>query len=419
MSRTIIARAPWFELAASDDAEAELLVYGEIGDLAALFDMGVGPRQMVDAIREVDGRRLTVRVNSSGGDAFGGIAIHNALIAREGETVARVEGLAASAASVIVMGADRIEMASGSMLMIHDASCFTYGPADDQRKSADLLDKLSDELAGIYARRAGVSEERMRADMRAETWFTADEAVAIGLADVALADGGHLAPADADAMARRIGQFQHPPGRAIQIAAQWIGQAQSKERPTMDKSTEEQIADLQGQLDAAQALASERAGVVDDLQAQFDAAIAQRDEVKAQFVAVVAERDALQAQLAEALEAQRTEKRDALIDAAFDAGKIIDAQREHFVAFFDAAPEACAAALDAIPRDSAWNASGSTVSNAAAAANVTALNGAEELRAEARRHAAANDCTFREALRVVAKSNPDAAAEAGYNFEGS
>lgn len=89
----------------------------------------------------------------------------------------------AAGAAFVVMGADEVVMARNSELMIHEASGVCVGPSDDMRKTADVLDKLSDNVAAIYADRASGSTETWRAAMREETWYSADEAVAAGLAD--------------------------------------------------------------------------------------------------------------------------------------------------------------------------------------------------------------------------------------------
>lgn len=125
-----------------------------------------------------------MHINSPGGDVFDGIAILNALRAHKGPVTTIVDGLAASAASFIAQaGATRIMMRNSEM-MIHDASGLCIGNASDMREMLDLLERTSDNIASVYAERSGTgSVETWRAAMSAETWYSAQEAVAAGLAD--------------------------------------------------------------------------------------------------------------------------------------------------------------------------------------------------------------------------------------------
>ncbi len=173
----------WYSLKASGEAEArsiEVYVYGEIGtwgitanqfvrDLAALDD-GVSP--------------IVVAFNSIGGDLFDGLAIHNAL-ARLGERcTGRVDALAASAASVAVCGAHKVVIASNAMLMIHNPWTYAAGDAEDLRKVATALDQALEVIIAAYkAKSPNIDEVELRRLVNAETWLTASEAVALGLAD--------------------------------------------------------------------------------------------------------------------------------------------------------------------------------------------------------------------------------------------
>lgn len=156
---------------------AEILIYGEIG----YWD--VDAEQFARDIADLDVDDLQVHINSPGGAAWDGVAIMNALRRHKARVTVTVDGLAASAASVIAMGADEIIMNRGAQMMIHDASGYAYGPAELMEGTAELLHKLSDSLADIYAARAGGTSAKWRDAMRAESWYTATEAVEAGLAD--------------------------------------------------------------------------------------------------------------------------------------------------------------------------------------------------------------------------------------------
>lgn len=159
----------------------EILMYGTVG-------WEITAAETIAKLADMTGD-VTVRINSYGGDSFEGVAVKNALRAHAGHVTAVVDGVAASAASVIaVCGADRVVMRPGAELMIHDAWTFTDGNAADLTKVAADLERTSQAMAEMYAEKAGGDAERWRDMMRAETWFSAQEAVDAGLAD-AVEDG--------------------------------------------------------------------------------------------------------------------------------------------------------------------------------------------------------------------------------------
>lgn len=179
----------WFRVVDTDDpSTARIDIYdaidswgGEPGS-ADNYWGGVSAEGFRKALDKVTAPRLALHVNSPGGDVWDGIAILNALIQHPAHVTAYVDGYAASIASVIVMGADEVEMGLGAQLMIHDASTVAWGNTADLQAAADLLDKVSDNIAGVYAARTGQPAAHWRELMRAETWFNADEAVDAGLA---------------------------------------------------------------------------------------------------------------------------------------------------------------------------------------------------------------------------------------------
>lgn len=151
-------------------------------DENARFMGGVSAETVVKTIRSMTGP-ITLRINSPGGDVFAARTIQAAMEAHDGEIVAHVDGYAASAASLIAVAADRCVMASGAFMMIHKAWTITLGNADDMLASATLLEKIDATLAETYAAKAGGEAGSFSDLMRAETWFTAQEAIDAGLAD--------------------------------------------------------------------------------------------------------------------------------------------------------------------------------------------------------------------------------------------
>ncbi|GAA4226085.1 hypothetical protein GCM10022254_09870 [Actinomadura meridiana] len=176
---------------------AEMLLYAEIGY------WGVTASDVASALATVTAPTLHVRINSPGGDVFDGIAIYNALADHPADVSVTVDGIAASAASFIAMAGDTIKMNRGSQMMIHDASGLCVGNAADMTEMADLLDRCSDIIAKIYAARAGGRFTSWRKLMRAETWYSASEAVGAGLASEA-------APEKKPAKAKKATAVQEP-----------------------------------------------------------------------------------------------------------------------------------------------------------------------------------------------------------------
>ncbi len=161
----------------------ELLIYGPIGGVCIFEASGVDAADVAKQLSASKAKLVNVRINSGGGSAFDGMAIYTALKHWHGDVHVHVDGLAASAASIIAMAGDTINISSAGMIMIHSASAGLQGNADELRKQVDVLDKLDGQMAGIYASRTGKEREDVLALMAEETWFTAEEAVAAGLAD--------------------------------------------------------------------------------------------------------------------------------------------------------------------------------------------------------------------------------------------
>ncbi len=127
------------------------------------------------------GAGLEIHIHSPGGDVFEGVTIMSLL--SEYATIAVVDGLAASAASVIAMSCDKVEMREGSQMMIHNPWSIAIGESKEMRKTADLLDSIRDQMVGVYKRRLGDDEDKIKSMLDDETWLTPDEAIEIGACD--------------------------------------------------------------------------------------------------------------------------------------------------------------------------------------------------------------------------------------------
>lgn len=148
------------------------------------FGDGFSATHVIDALAQIGTEQdITVHLNSGGGIATEGSAIHAALAQHKGKVKVIVEGIAASAASLLAMAGDTITMAAGAIMMIHDPASVTVGDAKAHRKSAEMLEAHGNAYAGVYASRASISLVKARAIMIEETWYTGAEAVAAGFAD--------------------------------------------------------------------------------------------------------------------------------------------------------------------------------------------------------------------------------------------
>jgi len=176
-SRTRSTAGNWYTVRNLSAAETEIMLYDEIGQ------GGVSASDFIRELQDIKAQRITLRLNSPGGEVFDGIAIFNAIRRHPAHVTAYVDGIAASAASFIAMAGDRVVMSPHAELFIHDAHGLTLGNAEDMRQMADMLDKSSDNIAGIYAARAGGTVAEWRQKMRDETWYTDQDAVDAGLAD--------------------------------------------------------------------------------------------------------------------------------------------------------------------------------------------------------------------------------------------
>ena len=143
---------------------------------------GVCPEAFRAALAGMTGP-VSLRINSPGGDVFGARAMEQAIRDYAGEVVAHVDGLAASAASLLVASSDRAVMAPGAMLMVHRAWSVAVGNAADLLEMAAVLEKIDGTIADTYDAKGGKGREHYAALMAAETWLTAEEAIADGLAD--------------------------------------------------------------------------------------------------------------------------------------------------------------------------------------------------------------------------------------------
>ena len=206
-------------------------LYGDVG-------VDVLAADVARSLESAGGRDITINLFSYGGDAGEGLAIHDILARYQGKKTIVIDGVAASAGSMVAMAGDRVVMPDNSLLMIHNCWSMAAGDAESLRTSANLLDTYSASYRQTYAKKSGADEtqvdEWMAAGSGAGTWFTAEAAVAAGLADEV------IAPVDVRASVPPMpsDRFSNPPAALLKSwAAIHSLYAEEKPEPSLNQMT--------------------------------------------------------------------------------------------------------------------------------------------------------------------------------------
>lgn len=173
----------WYSVKGLTDDEAEIMIYDIIG--WPYNDAN----ELVRSIGGFKGKALTVRINSPGGDVFDGTAIFNALANHSAKITTRVEGYAASIASILAVAGKEVQAYSNTWMMIHDPWVLAMGNQYELRDIADILEKISGNLLDIYTGKTKTGKKEMKQMMADETWMTAKEAHEKGFVDTVLTSG--------------------------------------------------------------------------------------------------------------------------------------------------------------------------------------------------------------------------------------
>lgn len=362
-----------------DGTRATIRIYGTIVSDSWWGSDNVSSRDVAKALDELDPSvtEIQVRLNSPGGSAFDGVAILNALRAHPAKVTAVVDGYAASAASTIAVGCDETYMSPGATLMIHNPSAGAWGKASDLQKVVGMLTSLQTSMATLYAEAAGAgTAEDWVAVMEAETWYTAEEAVAAGLADevAVVPNAGQAITAgaedqddedddellgDDDELLMQLAQFgyryagrEHAPaptqlgaaalGPKPPSAGPRSGSTNQQEEAAMTFSSE-QLNTMRQDLGLAETAdeATIVAALSEALNERAEAPVAPTATAVPEGMSLI-ETDVLAELRSGAADgrAARTEqvnaRRDGLIAAAVATGRISPARREHWVAQFTA-----------------------------------------------------------------------------------
>lgn len=167
------------------NGNSEILLYGPIAGESSWWGDEVTPRSFAEDLESLGGKDVTVRINSGGGDVFAAHAIHNQLVAYKGRVTVVIDGLAASAATIIAVAGDRIIMPANALFMIHNPAIglSDYYGADELLKAAKALNTIKGSIVAAYRKRCKASAEELAAMMDAETWMGAAECMEKGFVD--------------------------------------------------------------------------------------------------------------------------------------------------------------------------------------------------------------------------------------------
>lgn len=233
-----------------DSVDSELILEGPISDVSWWGDE-VTPHEFRDELAKHKGD-LTVVVNSGGGDVFAGLAIYNALREFNHSVTVRVDGLAASIASVVCMAADKVIMSPGSMMMIHKPWTMVIGDVNDLDKTKEILQGIEDSIIPIYASRTGLESDKIEELLDAETWLTAEQAVEMGFADELIEAKSKVTLSDSIKNAIN-GQFAFSMAATKKSLDDFVAQVEAEEAqedepevPLPEPTPEPEVPDVQG-----------------------------------------------------------------------------------------------------------------------------------------------------------------------------
>ena len=171
----------WNWVRNENDESRTLFLNGEISDETWYGDE-VTPKMFKEELQDGKGD-ITVWINSPGGDVFAAAQIYNMLMDYKGNVTVKIDGLAASAASVIAMAGTEVQMSPMAMMMIHNPATIAIGDSSEMKKAIDMLDEVKESIMNAYEIKTGLSRSRISHLMDAESWFNAKKAVELGFAD--------------------------------------------------------------------------------------------------------------------------------------------------------------------------------------------------------------------------------------------
>lgn len=264
-----MAKESWFEISNSADLEPR----NEGGRVARVDIMGpiggwdVSGSEFLRELKDLgDVDSIDLRIHSPGGSVLDGWAIANGIKNHPAHVVARVEGLAASMGSVVLMSADEIEVPQNAYVMIHNVSGGAFGEADELESMAALMRKLQDDVTDFYANATGKDREEIADMMAAETWMNGEDAVEHGFATRVLEPVKAAACADLETL---VSKFENVPEAVLELQA---------EEPHLEEDQVDEVEDLLEE-DQAQESDDQEAADIEADQEEIEEEL--QDEVKA------------------------------------------------------------------------------------------------------------------------------------------
>lgn len=172
------------ETSAEGEPEADIFIYQSLGEMDGFFYESISSKSFADDLNELgDVSHIRVRINSPGGDVFTGQTIYSLLKAHKAKITVNIDGLAASAASIVAMAGDEVIMPKNAMIMIHNPWSFASGDAREMRKTAEVLDQVRETIISAYQEKTDIDRATLINMLNSETWMTAAQAKELGFAD--------------------------------------------------------------------------------------------------------------------------------------------------------------------------------------------------------------------------------------------
>ncbi|KAB1867714.1 peptidase [Microbacterium algeriense] len=356
---------------AGEGTVATIRLYGPIDSWGGWWGISASDvSDVLDALPE-SVTQIILRINSPGGEVFEAMSILNMLRAHKASVLAVVDGLAASAGSVIAVGCDETVMSPGTQMMIHSPSTIIWGNAHEMRKEADVLDSVEESIISIYRDKAG--ESAWGELLAAETWYTAEGAVEVGLADrvAVVKDAGETCTAGAEDddpvdplegdtvedkyQSARARLSRRPTGAASPIkppSSPEPGNTTETEKLTMSDTFLAAVRDRLGVTDANASEETVLAAFDEHLAEQADTVAAPAAAIPAgtQLIEdnVLSQMRADAAAGREAREQQISDRRDGIIQNAMSEGRISAASAPKFRAMLDADEATATAVLNSL-----------------------------------------------------------------------
>jgi ATP-dependent Clp endopeptidase proteolytic subunit ClpP len=261
----------------------DIHIYDEIGV------HGITAKSFLEDLKGLKGKDITVHINSTGGDVFQGQAIYTALKNYSGKVTVKIEGLAASMATIIALAADRVEMTSNSLFMIHSPMSNVFGNKAQMRKQINALEKVETTMLSVYKAKTNISETEIEQMMARETWLSAHEALELGFVDEVLGAVKVVAKYDLSGYQNKtpeqilntlnIDNLKKESTMSEDLKTWFVGQISDLKQMITGNATEEPQAKTEEAVQEPTVETATQEVNVDDLKAQLDSLTEERDNL--------------------------------------------------------------------------------------------------------------------------------------------